>query len=153
MNKNTKNTKGPRTIGKMEGWTYYTATQETWTRGMQPHALCIIMDCDIIINKKWCRRTVRETVDRQKYRETGRNISLTGPHWGPLEPSVVINAYQRWTITLEINTKNTKKACGGPFGWTDRHIILTLIRFKPLAWIRMRCAKLRATKMNFYCPF
>ena len=34
-----KSQKGPRTTGRMDGWTYYTAIQGIWNRGLQPHAL------------------------------------------------------------------------------------------------------------------
>ena len=45
-------------------------------------------------------------------RETDIHISSTGPHYGPLDPSVGINASQRCTPTLEINTN--KKIVKGP---------------------------------------
>ena len=63
-------------------------------------------------------------------------------------PAVGINAPQRWTLKLEINT-NAKIAKGlqtteRTDGQTDRHIILPLRGFEPVACRRMRCGKLWA---------
>ena len=61
---------------------------------------------------------------------------------------LIINASQRWTPTLEINT-NTKIA-KSPVD--DRHVILPLRGFEHVVCGRMSCAQLRA-RMNFYCQF
>ena len=42
---------------------------------------------------------------------------------------------------------------GGTYGWMDRHIILPLRRFEPVACGWIHCAQLRAVGMNFYCWF
>ena len=47
----------------------------------------------------------------QRDKDTEGHISLTGPHWGPLDYSVGINASRNWTPTLHINTnKKLQKA-------------------------------------------
>ena len=78
---------------------------------------------------------------------TDGDISLTGPHWGPLEPSVGINASRRWTPTLEVdtNTKIEKVLC--TTGRTEGHIILPLRGFNPVACGHMRCEQLQAAQI------
>ena len=77
-----------------------------------------------MIDKNQYRHPDRET-NRQMERLTDRGMdgrvygktdvrtdghrSSTGPHWGPSDPSVAINASRRWTPILEINI-NTKIA-------------------------------------------
>ena len=58
-------------------------------------------------------RTTRKRdidMDGHRDRDTDRQKFLNGPRWGPLDPSVGINAPQFWTLTLEINKiKNRKR--------------------------------------------
>ena len=58
---------------------------------------------------KW---SPKKYVDDRIERRRDRHISTTGPHWGPSYPSVGINASQRCTPTLEMNTN--KKTAKGP---------------------------------------
>ena len=48
-------------------------------------------------------RDTDEKIDGLTYGKTYTQISSTGPQWGPPDPSMGINALQRWTPTLEIN--------------------------------------------------
>ena len=70
-------------------------------------------------------------IERQRDRETERrmyrHISSAGPHWGPSDPSVGINAFQRWTPTLEINTNTKIAKCPRTTGRTDGRKYYTAI--------------------------
>ena len=46
-----------------------------------------------------------------------------------------------------IQIQKLQKSCGRPGVRMDRHIILPLREFYPMAWIRMRCAQLQAARM------
>ena len=67
---------------------------------------------DIETNRQMDRLTDRRMngqMDVQTDVRTDGHRSSTGPHWGPSDPSVGINALRLWTPILEINI-NTKIA-------------------------------------------
>ena len=70
-------------------------------RNLYPAAACAARSYgqhDLIAKKK-CRRPYRDT-DGEMERQADRNLILTGPHWGPLDPSVEINSSRLWNPTL-----------------------------------------------------
>ena len=82
----------------------YTAIQGILPCDLWPHVLPAITG-RADDRQKAMRKTGQR--DRKTDRQTDGDISSNWPHWGPLDPSVGINALQHWTPKLEINT-NTK---------------------------------------------
>ena len=84
-----------------------------------PEAACTARNYGL---HKWSPKSdADERTDRHRDGRTDGDISLTGTHWGPLDPNAGINASRRWNPTLEINT-NTKLSKGPQTtGRTDRY--------------------------------
>ena len=83
INKNTKIAKGPRTTGRTDGRTYYTTTQ-----GILPYDLRLYVLHAITGRGNDRQKATRTT--RQREGRTDGDISSTGTHWDPSDPSVGI---------------------------------------------------------------
>ena len=94
--------------------------------------------------RKWSPKG--NTYDR-KERHRDRKIGSTVSHWGYSDPSAGINKSRLWTTTLEIITNTKTEKVPRTTGQIDRHIILPLRGFDPVACGRMCYAQLRVAWM------
>ena len=87
-------------------------------RGFEPVA-CGRMHCAQLWSARMITKKRRGRPDIKTDRWMDGHIISTGPHWGPLDPSVGINSLRRWTPTLEINTNTKSQKVPRKTGRTD----------------------------------
>ena len=98
MNTNTRIAKNPWTTRRMDGRTYYTATQGILTGGLRPHALHAITGRTN--NRKKVMRTTRQR-DRETYKLDWTPLGSKGPQCGD---KILLRAERSppWTSYIQI---------------------------------------------------
>ena len=137
INENTKISKIPRTTGQTDRQTYYITTQGILPWCMQPHTLHIITGKKMITKKRRVRPVYRHRDRRIDGKRRDGQISMTGPHWSPMDPSVEIKHRGARPPQCKLIQKKNHE-------WTsiqmEIHIILPFRVFEPVVCGR-RCSE------------